>query len=63
MANELDVGTLTTPELVKRWADATSANNKAIALALQNIQELASFIPRSTSPLYTWWIERAQPQR
>jgi predicted nucleic acid-binding protein len=57
LAGELGVGTITTPELIKRWADATQAREVEVAAVLTKIQILARFVPRRGSPLYDWWKE------
>ena len=54
-AGNLGVPVVTTPELVKLWAEATKAGNAAVAKVLRAIQEYARFFPRKTMPLYDWW--------
>jgi predicted nucleic acid-binding protein len=56
-AGNLGVPVVTTPELVKAWADATGAEQAAIAKLLADIQTYASFSPHKTMPLYSWWME------
>ena len=55
LAAELDVPTITTPELVKEWAETTGANYEQIAVALSNIQRFAKFVPRRGTPSFDWW--------
>jgi predicted nucleic acid-binding protein len=62
LARELDVATVTTPELVKRWADRTGVSTGRLLAALTDIRERASFIPRSDSPHYSWWMEHLNRQ-
>lgn len=57
MAGELGVSTITTPELMKKWADSTSASKQEITAALRNIQTCASFVPRAKSPSRGWWVQ------
>lgn len=54
-AATLGVPTVTTPELLKTWADASSASDAEIAAALTNIQIYARFAPHKSMPLYEWW--------
>lgn len=54
-AAALGVPVVTTPELVKTWADATSASDADIARVLTNIQTNARFAPHKTMPLHRWW--------
>lgn len=58
LANELGVKTISTPELVKRWADASKAKSRAVAQALDRIQTFARFVPRKASPLFAWWTKK-----
>ncbi len=54
-AGALGVQVVTTPELVKRWADATKAGDAAVAKVLRAIQDYARFFPHKTMPLHAWW--------
>jgi predicted nucleic acid-binding protein len=54
-AGALGVPVVTTPELVKRWADATKADDEAVAKVLKAIQDFARFFPHKTMPLHPWW--------
>ena len=54
-AATLGVPVVTTPELVKTWAEATSASDGEIARVLKNIQTFARFAPHKTMPLHQWW--------
>lgn len=56
-ASALGVQVITTPELVKRWADATKADAEAVAKVVQDIQEYARFVPHKSMPLYSWWVD------
>jgi predicted nucleic acid-binding protein len=53
----LGVPVVTTPELVKAWADATKAADAAVAKLLRNIQDYARFAPHRTMPLHSWWVD------
>lgn len=53
----LEVPVVTTPELVKTWADTTKATEAAVAKVLRNIQDYARFIPHKTMPLHSWWLD------
>lgn len=57
-AAESGLAVITTPELVKLWAENTQASDEEIAEVLQNIQRFAYFTPRASSPEYAWWAER-----
>ena len=56
-AAAIGVPVVTTPELVKAWADATSAVGAEVARVLQNIQTYARFTPHKSMPLYQWWLD------
>lgn len=56
-AGSLGVPVVTTPELVKAWADATKADDAAVAKLLRDIQDYARFAPHKTLPLHSWWVD------
>jgi hypothetical protein len=56
-AGRLGVPVVTTPELVKAWADATGADEAALAGLLRDIQAYARFTPHKTMPLHSWWVD------
>jgi predicted nucleic acid-binding protein len=45
------------PELVKRWATATGADQAALNKVLRDIQFLARFKPYRSLPHSKWWID------
>jgi predicted nucleic acid-binding protein len=59
IANELTVAVLTTPELIKRWADSANPSPDELRETLRRIEERASFFPAANHPLYTWWRDGA----
>lgn len=54
-AAEANLTVITTPELVKLWADNTEASDEETVAVLQNIQRFAYFTPRANAPEYAWW--------
>ena len=56
-ADQLNVAVLTTPELMRRWADANKIDAPGIRAALRRIQACARFAPRSGSTMYEWWAQ------
>jgi predicted nucleic acid-binding protein len=56
-AQGLGVPVVTTPELVKVWADGTKADEVAVAKVLRDIQDYARFAPHKTMPMHTWWVD------
>ena len=62
LAGDLAVAVLTTPELMKRWADAASPAPGELAAAIRRIRELARFVPSDDVPLHDWWLQNAGPQ-
>jgi predicted nucleic acid-binding protein len=56
-AGNLGVPVVTTPELVKTWADATKADEAVVAKLLRDIQDYARFVPHRTMPLHSWWVD------
>ena len=57
LAYELEVLTVGTAELVKRWAELSAAGDDLIAQTITNIQRFAKFSPRAGSPDADWWNE------
>lgn len=57
LADELGVNVLTTPHMMKTWAEETSAPDAGIAVVLRSIETCARFVPHRTQPLYQWWTE------
>jgi predicted nucleic acid-binding protein len=55
LAGTLGVGTVTTPELIKRWADVTRATDAEVGAVPWKIQNFANFIPRRGSAFHQWW--------
>jgi predicted nucleic acid-binding protein len=56
-AASLGVPVITTPELVKAWADTAKADAAGVARTLRDIQDWARFAPHKTMPLYSWWVD------
>ena len=54
-AGQLDVPVLTTPDLMRRWADANELDARGVRAALRRIQASARFMPRKGSPMHAWW--------
>jgi len=57
LAAESSLTVITTPELVKVWAENTHPSDEEIGTVLRNIQRFAYFTPRPTSPEYAWWMD------
>lgn len=52
---------ITTPELVKLWADTTEPSVEAIQNVTENIMGRAKYFPRKAHPLYSWWHTHLNP--
>jgi predicted nucleic acid-binding protein len=57
IAEQLGVQTVTTPELVKTWADSAGARAGQVGQVLRNIEAFARFSPHKSMPLHKWWTE------
>jgi len=57
LAKQHGVSIITTPELVKHWAEKTKASEEEVAKVLWNIQTFAHYFPRKTLPLHAWWMD------
>jgi predicted nucleic acid-binding protein len=56
LAKKHSVSIITTPELVKHWADKTKASEDDVAKVVWNIQTYAHYFPRKTLPKHSWWM-------
>jgi len=63
LAKKHSVPIITTPELVKHWADKTKASEEEVAKALWNIQTYAHYFPRKTLPMHSWWMDLVKKAR
>ena len=61
LASESGIPVVTTPELMKRWADAENVSDAEVAAVLQRIRQFARFVPRRGSVLHEWWMKRLEP--
>lgn len=54
------VGVMTTPELMKRWAEQGRGQpREVVRAALLAIRDRARFVPPSSDPLVNWWSRMA----
>jgi len=60
LAAESGISVVTTPELVKHWADISSAADEAISAAVRRVRDCARFVPRAGSILHDWWMEKLE---
>jgi predicted nucleic acid-binding protein len=58
LAGECAIDVVTTPELLKRWADLQEVNDMQIRAALQRVRDFARFVPRRDAVLSEWWMEK-----
>ncbi|MBI3411335.1 MAG: hypothetical protein HY040_23620 [Planctomycetes bacterium] len=57
LAKQHGVSIITTPELVKHWADKTKASDEDVAQVLWNIQTYAHYFPRKSLSMHSWWMD------
>jgi predicted nucleic acid-binding protein len=55
MADERGVHVLTTPAILKCWADEVSASVDEIAERIRRVTVRARFTPPKNDPLHAWW--------
>jgi len=58
LAGEAGVPVLTTPAVMRRWADELGPSDAEISAALLAIRERARFLPGGRDPLSEWWIKQ-----
>jgi predicted nucleic acid-binding protein len=63
LAKQHGVPIITTPELVKHWADKKKAGEKEVAQVLWNIQTYAHYFPRKALPLHSWWMDMVKKEK
>jgi len=63
LAKKYGVTIITTPEIMKRWADCTRASKARLARALRNVQAFANYVPRKSLPLHGWWVTSISPPK
>ena len=56
IATEEEVEVVSTPELMKRWADAAAPDAREVRQALMRIQTHARYVPRRDAPESDWWF-------
>jgi hypothetical protein len=49
---------LSSPQLLKMWADSAQPDQPTLVKALKDIEILAQFCPNPTMQEYQWWIDR-----
>jgi predicted nucleic acid-binding protein len=59
LATKHSISVITTPELMKSWADATNPTAKELQQAINRIETLATFFPPSRHHLHEWWNKSA----
>jgi predicted nucleic acid-binding protein len=62
-AERLSVPVLTTPELMRRWADSYRVAASEVAAALLRIETLARFVPSDGFPEQSWWVKAIARRR
>lgn len=60
VAQELGVGIITTPDLVKKWVAEISPESEQIVRVIHNIERYGRFKPHRTSPHALWWSNHSE---
>jgi hypothetical protein len=58
VGREAGLTIVSSPQLMKTWADKARPYGVALTEALRNIEFLAQFRPNPSMPEYQWWIDR-----
>lgn len=58
VGREAGLTVISSPQLVKTWADIARPTDTALQEALQDIEFLAQFRPNPSMPEYPWWVDR-----
>jgi hypothetical protein len=59
IADERGVPVLTTPAIMKHWADGVSATADEVAERIRRVTIRARFTPPRNDPLHAWWMRLA----
>lgn len=59
IAEQADLDVVSSPRLVKMWADADRPGPRMLTKALQDIERLAQFRPNAAMGEYKWWIRHS----
>lgn len=60
LARESGISVVSTPELIRRWADASTATDEEVSKVVHRVRNRARFVPRRGSLLHDWWMARLQ---
>jgi predicted nucleic acid-binding protein len=60
IAAEQSVSTISTSEMIHSWTESEQLSDRHVGELLRNIQRFGRFVPRSTDPLYEWWMQRVE---
>ncbi len=58
IATQAGLSVVSSPQLLKMWADAIRPDAAVLEKALNDIQTLARFVPQSSMPEAAWWVGR-----
>jgi hypothetical protein len=58
IGQQVGLSVLSSPQLVKMWADTAHPDQPTLVKALRDIEVLAQFRPNSTMPECQWWLDQ-----
>jgi len=56
----MGVNVLTTPEILRVWADLNTIDHNTLRSVLRDIQHLACFVPAASAPEHEWWTTHSE---
>jgi len=60
IAADQSVSTISTSEMIHSWTQSEQLSDRYVGELLRNIQRFGRFVPRSTDPLYEWWMHQVE---
>ena len=57
VARDYGAATITTPALLKQWAESGKVGTEVVAQAARNVEDLANYRPKAGSVLHAWWSD------
>jgi hypothetical protein len=61
IAGQARLTTISSPQLLKIWAETTAPDEQAVAQALKDIELYARFRPNQAMPECQWWLDCTGP--
>jgi hypothetical protein len=58
IGQQAGLAVLSSPQLMKAWAENAASDRATLVKALKDIERLAQFRPNATMPEFQWWMDQ-----